>query len=373
MNKSIYIYFIIILILLSLVGCSTPKKIKIGYVGSLTGRFSDIGISGKNGVMLAIEEANRTDKLKGNSIELIYKDDHSKAESVIAADQELVTEGAQVIIGHMTSHASVAAMPFINSPEAKGILMISPTTRTSKLTGIDDQFLSVMPPMKPATIMQAQYSHKIGIKKIVILYDLANSNFSKDWASNFSLAYESLGGEIIGIRYFQSGTIFSYLDIMREISNLHPDGILLIAGGVDAAMFCQQIPKVKFKTKVLSSSWAMTHDFLENGGLAVEGVIFSNPVNPANSYPQYEEFEVKYQQRFGKKPDFAAAYGYEAVQVAIEGLNDNPSRLKEAILSRKSFEGLWGLYSLDEFGDAQRENFIISVQNGKFKLVNDYE
>ena len=45
MKKSIYIFFIITVIIVSLMGCLTKKTIKIGYVGGLTGRFSDIGIS----------------------------------------------------------------------------------------------------------------------------------------------------------------------------------------------------------------------------------------------------------------------------------------------------------------------------------------
>lgn len=89
---------------------------------------------------------------------------------------------------------------------------------------------------------------------------------------------------------------------------MRPDGILLIAGGVDSAMFCQQIKKVGVEAKVFRRSWAMTYDFLQSGGPAVEGVIFSNPVNPENTYPQYETFSQKYQQRFGKKPDFAVTW-----------------------------------------------------------------
>lgn len=373
MKKWIYLVMIAIvtIMLLLLAGCFTHKPIKIGYVGGLTGRFSDIGISGQNGVMLAIEESNETGGIKGRRIELLAEDDHGDAALALKADQELVSKGVAVIIGHMTSAASVAAMPFINSPDAKNTLMISPTTRTSKLTGIEDNFFSVIPPMKAATDAQAEYVRTIGIKKMIILYDLANRDFSEDWAANFTATYQMLGGEIIAIRQFQSGTNFSYLQIIEEITKLRPDGILLIAGGVDGAMFCQQIQKVGLKAKVFSSSWAMTYDFLQNGGPAVEGVIFSNPVNPENNYPKYEAFSQKYQQRFGKKPDFAAAYGYEAANVAIEGLKFDSQHLKKNLLAKKDFTGLWGPFTLDSFGDAQRGNYILSVQDGSFKQVSD--
>ena len=377
MKKLITISVIVILlvIFLSFTGCLPEKSIKIGYVGPLTGRSSDIGISGRNGIILAVEEGNASGGIGGNPIQLIGEDDHSDANLALVADKKLVEEGVSVIIGHMTSSASVAVMPFINSPQGKGILMVSPTTRTSKLTGIDDNFFAVIPPMKAATDAQAEYVSKLGIRKIVILYDLANRDFAEDWASNFSATYSALGGEIIGIRQFASGTSFSYLGIMGELSALHPEGVLLIAGGVDAAMFCQQIHKVGLQAKIFSSSWAMTDDFLQTGGPTVEGVVFCNPVNPENHYPEYEQFVERYQQRFGKKPDFAAAYGHEAAEVVITGLklNSDYRQLKHTILTKEIFPGLWGQYAFDSYGDAHRENFIFSVQGGKFKLVSNNE
>ncbi|MBP2627668.1 MAG: Leu/Ile/Val-binding protein [Firmicutes bacterium] len=375
MKKVITISVIVMLLLisLSLTGCLTNKPIKIGYVGGLTGRFSDIGLSGHNGVILAIEEANAVGGLGGIPIELIVKDDHSDTKLALVADKELVAEGVSVIIGHMTSTASVAAMPFINSREAKDILMVSPTTRTSKLTGNDDNFFAVMPPMKAATDAQVKYVSKIGIRRMVILYDLANRDFAEDWSANFSTTYRALGGEIIGICQFTSGTSFSYLEIMKKLAELRPEGVLLIAGGIDAAMFCQQIRKIGLQARIFSSSWAMTDDFLQSGGPTVEGVVFCNPMNPEIRYPKYEQFVERYQHRFGKKPDFAAAYGHEAAEVVIAGLrlNSDARQLKQTILTKGVVSGLWGDYTLDSFGDAQRENFIFSVQDGKFKLVHD--
>jgi branched-chain amino acid transport system substrate-binding protein len=377
MKKLSWILLITIVLLISVggFGCLTNKPVKIGFVGGLTGRFSDIGISGRNGVTLAVEEANAAGGIRGKSIEVVAKDDHGDTNAVIAVDRELVAEGVAVIIGHMTSAASVAAMPFLNSPEAQGILMISPTTRTSKLTGLDDNFFAIMPPLKTATKVQADYVTKIGIKKMVILYDLANRAFAEDWDTNFSVTYSALGGEIIGRRSFQSGTTFSYLQMMQDIAQMQPDGVLLIASGVDAAMFCQQIPKVGLRALIFSSSWAMTDEFLQQGGPAVEGVVFCNPVNPENHYPQYDRFVQQYQARFGKKPDYAAAYSHEAAVVAIEGLRANPDvrQLKQSILSQKTFAGLWGTFDFNAFGDAVRGNLILSVQNGRFKMVEGYE
>lgn len=63
--------------------------------------------------------------------------------------------------------------------------------------------------MKAPTDAQAEYIRTIGIKRMVILYDLANRDFSEDWAANFTATYQMLGGEIIGIRQFHREQILA--------------------------------------------------------------------------------------------------------------------------------------------------------------------
>ena len=67
----------------------------------------------------------------------MIKDDQHDPEVALRVDQELIDAGVVAIIGHMTSAMSVVAVPLMNR---ELMLMISPTTSTSRLTGIDDFF-----------------------------------------------------------------------------------------------------------------------------------------------------------------------------------------------------------------------------------------
>ncbi len=49
--------------------------LKKSFVGGLTGRLSDLGIGGRNGVMLAVEEINNAGGISGRPVKLITKDD----------------------------------------------------------------------------------------------------------------------------------------------------------------------------------------------------------------------------------------------------------------------------------------------------------
>lgn len=65
-------------ILLSAGGCNHEEPIKIGFVGGLTGRVSDMGIAGRDGAQLAIEESNARNGVGGQSVLLLVRDDRQE-------------------------------------------------------------------------------------------------------------------------------------------------------------------------------------------------------------------------------------------------------------------------------------------------------
>ncbi len=63
-------------------GCSRDVKkdeIVIGVFASLTGKYSHYGISSKNGIELAVEQANTAGGVLGRRIRLAIEDDRSVA------------------------------------------------------------------------------------------------------------------------------------------------------------------------------------------------------------------------------------------------------------------------------------------------------
>ncbi|SMD12618.1 ABC transporter substrate-binding protein [Sporomusa malonica] len=366
------VFAVSLIIALSALGCANRQPVKVAFVAGLTGRQSDIGVAGRNGAVLAVEEMNKAGGILGRPVELIVKDDKNDPNVVRAVDEELVRAEVEIIIGHMTSAAAVAALPVVADGKA---LIISPTARADILSGRDDLFISVMPPLKVSADHQAMYAiNKLGLKQMVVVYDLSNPDFSQAWADAFAAKYEEMGGKVIAKVAFTSGSGVPYERLTKDVAAYRPEGVLLVASAVDAAMLSQWIRKSQLTVPLLSSSWGMTADFIYHGGQAVEGVIFSSPFIPDDRGQAYNQFVSKYQERFGSQPNFAAAYGYEAAQVALAGMkkagNNKAQAVKNAIIAQSQFPGIRSDIAINATGDASRECWMVTVKNGQFVTLD---
>ena len=58
-----------------LVACWSSEPLRIGFVGGLSGPVADLGEAGRDGALLAVEEANAAGGVGGRSIELRMHDD----------------------------------------------------------------------------------------------------------------------------------------------------------------------------------------------------------------------------------------------------------------------------------------------------------
>ncbi len=370
-NKNMGCILIAIFILtISLVsGCETKKPVKIGFAGTLTGRHYDLGISGRNGAMLAVEEANKKGGINGQKIELIVKDDKYDPQVSVSVDRELIDQGVIAIVGHMTSDMSKAVLPLINE---KKIVMISPTVASPLFNGIDDYFIKVNSTSKDEALKNADFAyHKLNLRRISAVYDSSNQDYTQEWLSAFKSDFEGLGGEVVSTIAFNSNENTSFSGLAHRLLASRPHGIVIIANALDTSHICQQIRKINSHTPILSSLWGMTIDILSHGGKAVENVVFSHIFRPADATQQYLDFKKNYIERFGREPDFAAVKSYEAINIILSSIENSKdiADLKKLILKKKKFKGLQGDFEINEYGDVQNKTFLITIKENQFVTI----
>lgn len=361
---------LLILITVFLVsGCENKEPLKIGFAGCLTGRLADLGTSGRNAVMLAVQEINEKGGINGRPVELVIKDDMNDSKTAARIDKELIDSNVAAIIGHTTSSMSIAALPIIQENK---IVMISPTSTTNELSGKDDFFFRVTSPDRVQSDILAEYAYKdLGLRQIACIYDLSNKGFTEGWQKNFQAAFEKLGGKVIQIQTFTAHKDISYTFLSHELIKNSPDGVLIIAGALNTAMICQQIRIITPGTSIISSGWAGTSELIQYGGSAVEGIVFPQVFNKKSNNPKYLEFKNKFIKQFGREPNFASVCSYEAAHYLIKALSAEPDikNLKQQILKQGKFQGLQGYIELDQFGDAKRSQFLVTIRNGEFSIL----
>lgn len=353
--------------------CAEKKSpVKIGFVSSLTGKQSDLGIPARNAVMLAVKEKNQQGGLLGRPIVLLVKDDRYDPETAVKVDRELIDSGVVAIIGHVTSSMSEAVLPLINE---KKMLMISPTTASSRLAGIKDYFFRMFEPVRASAGQLAELAfRKHSVKTMAAVYDLANEAYAGDYFESFRSAYEQVGGRMVQTQTFASGQVGGFLYLAEKMKGANPDGVLVVAGGLDTALICQQIAKLSWHPALFASPWSMTNDVVKHGGRSVDGILSIIPLNADDDSPPYQAFRDKFRAEFGQQPGFSAVCAFEAATalfMAYEQAGGDVASLPRTLLAITKFPGLQGDVVIDEYGDAKREGFITTVQDGRMIRVRE--
>lgn len=366
--------FLIHLLPLLLGSCTQKDEpIKIGIAATITGTSTAFGINVRNGVLLAVEEVNKSGGIEGRKIELIIKDDMAEAETALKVDRELIEEGVVAIIGHYSSHLAVKTVKLMNE---NNMLMISPTVSTAQLSTIDDNFIRLVVPVDRLAPWMAEVClSRMGLSKMTLVYDISNADYTKSLVHHFKKRFETIEGKVSREITFNSKQEYSAEDIVQDIISSEPDGVLILSNAINTAVLCQHLRKLNSTIKIITSGWSFSDpDFISYGGPGVEGVIGITSFNNESESSSFLLFKKRYEARFDEKTSLACQMGYEAAKVLFSALRvtDDPAKLKETILKQKVFQGLDSIVSIDEYGDPYRTVYILEIKNGKVRTIGDF-
>lgn len=373
MNKKTAIYFIIFLTLAFLIveSCVKDNSIKIGFAGNLSGKYSELGISARNGIMLAIDEVNRKGGINGKFVKLIIKNDEGNVEVGEKVDNELIHEGAVAIIGHFTSSMTSAIFNFKDKP----ILFVSPTIATEKLSNLDDNFIRVIPDTKAMADNISNSLLKESIKSIAIVYDKLNNEYCLDIIKQFENNVSLTSDKKVSLKLgFNSLEKINYRELASTLIESNCDSILIISSAIDFASIVQQLKILNSKISVIyGSRWSKTIDVINHGGRAVEGCKFDDIYRNPIKTDKVKKFENEYKKKFNREVSFVSIFSYDAAKLLLTSLEKcektNYKDLKKTILNIGKFNGLEDDYEINKYGDAIRKSSIVKIENGRFISV----
>jgi branched-chain amino acid transport system substrate-binding protein len=351
-------------------GCSEKGPIKIGYLGSITGKHSDLGVAARDAAMLAVEQINTQGGINGRKLELVVRDDTLDPKIAAQMAGELVKEGVAAIVGPVASSMSIAALPVIEKAE---IVMVSPTSSSNELSGKDDYFFRVMEPNTRFAGHLAESALKLGVKRLAVIYDTNNRPYTVDIFKVFKEAYIKGGGTVTSEIVFDSTQKPSFLPLVKQLGLAKADGVMMLASSVDSIVIAQQIRKESAQLPILSGACGIAQrDLLQLAGKSSEGMIFTLPVNSQSTAPAYQTFKDSFFKRYNYPPTYAAVLSYDATQLILAALkkNSDSKSLRKTIKSITSFDGLQGPINLDNFGDPNRNLFVLRFRDGREEVLS---
>jgi branched-chain amino acid transport system substrate-binding protein len=360
----------VLCVFLLLAGCAEPERIRLGFLGGLTGRFADFGTAGRNGALLAIELQNQNGGVGGRQIELLIRDDMQDPAVAKLAVDELLQKKVTAIIGPMLSNIAVAVIPKMNEAQ---VVMMGATVTTTLLSGRDDYFFRVSGTTADHAGHSARYHYeRLGLRRAALLLDVSNREYTESWASDYQRIFEGLGGTVLLKQPFDSrDEKMNYHEIAKLLLSERVDVSALACSYMDAALIAQAVRKLNANVQLSGAGFAGTERLIELGGLATEGMLVEQFTDLYSATPSYQEFLRKYTARFGHEPGFAGTSGYDAAQALLAALakDADPGKLKQTLLEMKKFQGSQGEIVFDETGDALRQPYYFVIRDGRFVPV----
>jgi branched-chain amino acid transport system substrate-binding protein len=349
-----------------LAACSPPPPIKLGFLGGLSGKFSDLGIATRNGALLSIETANAAGGIDGRKLSLVEMDDKQDSAAAIQAITELEAQGVVGVIGPSTSSMAVAVTPFANE---KQLLLIAPTATTNVLSKKDDYFFRSVGDAAHYGIAAAQRHFATGIRRAALVQDLANKDYTENWGTPYAQTFTALGGTITTVEHFTSTQKPDYQSLAQNIVKSQPELVVTVASSSDSALIAQRVRGIAPTMRLAGAGWASTERLIELGGAAVEGMLFEQYFYRFDPSPGFQSFLAAYRERFHSEPGFGAVLAYDATQLMLAGLRQTHGAkdgLKAAVLATGTVDGAQDKVTVDAFGDAVRPVYFGVVKNGAF-------
>jgi branched-chain amino acid transport system substrate-binding protein len=356
-------YFIVVIIAtLMLSSCSIRQPIRIGFVAGLSAPDSDLGLSGMRGALLAVEQVNNSGGVLGRKLELVIKNDGNDPVTAVKVDQEFLDEKVGIIVGHMISGIAKQVISFADEND---MLIISPTIAAESLSGIDDNFIRMI----PSNLTQAETISRIFSKNEVTKIAVVLTNGNKVFGEQIVNRLRELEPSIVIDSYFSNDISENSTDqVVDKIVQGNYDGVALLLAAEQVARYAQKFMLKAYHPTVVLPAWAQTSSLHRLGGKAVEGFFIVNYTDLEKQIGSDVHFESKFYDYFGEQPNFASVLTYDAVLLTADAINQagttDPLKVKQQMLKKSLKSGVDGNFYLDQYGDVLRPIYTFIIIDG---------
>jgi branched-chain amino acid transport system substrate-binding protein len=354
------------------------KVAKIGVIAPLSGDLSALGLGIKNGVDLAIRQANDAKKVPGWKLELAAEDDTATPNVGATVATKLAGDTSVVgVVGTLNSSVAEQVAPVL---EAAHVVQISPANTGVALTGRDNvaaqkrkysNYYRVATTDDVQGPFAAQYLLGTGVKKVAIIHD--KKTYGQGLQAAFAAEFKKGGGTVTRTETINPGDkLFS--GVITKILSDKPGAVYYGGEFPEAAPLSKQLHEAGFTGPVFGGDGIYSQKFIDNGGQA--GDLATSVGAPTESLDSAKNFVSSYNAAGFKDPFEAyGAYAFDAANVIIEALTKSlagkdkvDDGVRQATIDevgKVSISGVTGQVAFDQFGDTTTKVLTVYTVQGK--------
>jgi branched-chain amino acid transport system substrate-binding protein len=367
---------------MALLSASAPAHadITVGFVTSLSGPASSIGILYGKGIAASMEYRS---EVSGEKITLIQLDDGSDPTTATRDARKLIEENKVDILIGTSSAPSTIAMTAVAAELKVPMIAISPITITPAENG---QRWAIAVPQSPVLMIKAVTDRMVrdGTKTIGYI------GFSDAWGDlvyNGGKAAEDQGQITLTTNQRYTRTDTAVTGQILKLVATHPEGVLAGGSATQGALPLLALAERGYKGKLYGNPALVNADFIRVAGKSANGIeLAAGPVIVADQLPDGHyakaislEFRRVYQKANGvPTTDGFSAYAFDAwllftdaakraLPQAKPGTPEFRKALNDAIFSTKELAGTQAVYNFtpaSSYGVDDRSLVMVRLVDG---------
>ncbi|MFA6064410.1 MAG: ABC transporter substrate-binding protein [archaeon] len=305
------------------VTASNEENIKIGAVLALSGPSTIWGESVRNGMELAL--------LDHPNLTVDYEDSKGTAADGISAYQKLKLEEPDIYV----SALSIVSVPLSTLAKEDKKVMIITQSAANNITN-EYAFRYYTDANHFATpSFESENTPLMNVKKIAVVF--RNDEYAKSVAAKIKELSTEQGKEIVFMEsYTPNETDFS--TILAKAKATNPEALLFVPTPPSESLaILKKVNEMDFNIPIVEVSNVQSDP--ETQAKAPKMTFYTNEF--AFSIPgNNEEFKTKYKAKFGKEPNFVAAFGYDIINLIASCPKD---KMKECLENKNEVSGVTGV------------------------------
>jgi branched-chain amino acid transport system substrate-binding protein len=377
--KNFRILAVIGVSLLALAASNGPvdakDKVKVGFIGSLTGGTSANGIGGRNSADLAVRLRNADPKAK-YEYEMVSLDDECKPNIGVQAATKLAAD--KEIIAAATHYCSAVAIATVDTYHKFGLPVIVWGAVLPDITYRNKypEIHRVNGTMINQNQLNASLLTKLGYKNFAVIHD--TTDYGKGHFKYLSEALEKAGGKILGA-FGVTSDQQDFTAELTQIKSLNPEVIYF--GGLTpiGVRIRSQMDRLGLNNVVFDGTSGIKSDaYIEGLGKLAEGSLSFLEGAPTERLPGGKFFLEKYSaQNYPNPPEAYGAFAFAAMNLildTIEQQGPDRKKVRDTLNKVKKTDSIVGEINFDDHG--QNTVPIITayvVQDGKWVVWEDSE
>ena len=355
---------------LAAAGAGAADKVKVGFVSTLSGPSSALGVDIRDGFQLAVKLNGG--KLGGLPAEVLVNDDQFKPDVARGLFERLVKrDKVDFMTGVVFSNIMLAALP--EAIDNK-VIYISPNAAPSSIAGKDcnPRFFAVSWPNDAYHEAAGAFANQRDLKSVYLL--APNYQAGKDSLAGFKRTFK---GQVIGENYTKLGQL-DYATELAEIRAAKPQALYIFLPGGMGINFIKQFVGAGLgkDMMLLLPGFSADQDVIGPVGQAMAGLFNTAHWSPDLPNAANQKFVAEFQKEYKRMPTLYASQGYDAAQLINAAVRDVKGKLDDQEAVRKAlraarFDSVRGPFKFNKNQYPIQNYYVRNVgSDGKGGLVN---